>query len=153
MLDLLKEEMERKMIYVTSRLDTTNDNAKWYSTFAMAECTGIVAIILSQQSYILKFSLAVLVLSLISFILSVYRSQLIRRALTGESSKIIISLLELKARGETLPDKDAQAILEKWRNEYTNGRWWDTEVFNTVGLFCFGVGTLIAGIGILNLGQ
>jgi len=150
MLLVLKKEMERKMAYVTTYLDTANDNAKWYSTFAMAECAGVSAVIRTDDySTTLQISLILLGLSLLLFILSVYRNLGIRRILNGESSKLISYLLELEARGETIPDEEAAKLLDKWRDEYTNRKHWDTVVFNSAGLLLFGLGTIFACLNFL----
>ena len=83
MLQVIKEETDRKLAFITSRLNTTNDNGRWYSTFAMAESAGVVAIIrMDGQSISLQISLTLLGLSLLAFILSVFRSMLIRREMT-----------------------------------------------------------------------
>ena len=154
MLQVIKEETDRKLAFITSRLNTTNDNARWYSTFAMAESAGVVAIIrMDGQSISLQISLTLLGLSLLAFILSVFRSMLIRREMTGKASDIISRFSELEVLGKNIEHRkeEVREILEKWRSEYTTEKMWDTEKFNSLGLVLFGVGTIFAFFGLLKI--
>ncbi len=159
MIQILIDEINRMMTVFSARLDIANDNAKWYSTFALAECAGIASYLKTEDSLPLQTSLVLLGISLLWFICSVYINFGIRRIMMEQSAQAISQFSDLKGPLEIeisdAAEKDAlkkqiHKIIKRWRAGYTGNKKWDTERFNILGLAFFGLGTACACIGILS---
>ncbi|TDI98938.1 MAG: hypothetical protein E2O76_07280 [Caldithrix sp.] len=96
MIQILIDGINRMMTVFSARLDIANDNAKWYSTFALAECAGIASYLKTEDSLPLQTSLVLLGISLLWFICSVYINFGIRRIMMEQSAQAISQFSDLK---------------------------------------------------------
>lgn len=155
---LVREEIARLSEITERRISATNDNARWYTTFGVAELavvvTGTLGIQMSSwRGGALLIGTVLLVLAVLCFVLSVYRSTRIRRGLTERYATYESVLAELSGMK---PDEFREEIDEKTskfheeiRKEYFQTYPWDGEILNTIGLFTLLAGTVAAGVGLL----
>lgn len=138
--------METMLFYLKQELE------KWYSLFAIAELAAIATLI-QQNSFSIFFHLGLIALglSLLSFVLSVYRSMLKKRNLFIASSKMISGLSASNGKAsEDVADRKDHAIHDKKRDDYSGRRWRDTEAYNLAGLALFAAGTVLSSFALVD---
>ena len=157
MIEMVRYGIARRERVTDRRLSRSNDNARWYSTLAIAEIAAVVSATqgldpTAARGTALLIATAALGLCVFVFVGSVFRGAAIGRALADADAIFQTRVDELvvdagRTEQQFSPD-DVSPLLATLRQSYSDRRW-DTELLNAIGLILLLVGSIAAAAGLL----